>query len=93
MVVNSVATGFRQCGARVRVEQTSDEPNSRQRPDINVLMNGLNLLIDVGIVQPSAMSHRHKGPLVRTKEYEDEKITKYKPTAMSLGCRFYTDYL
>ena len=88
MVVDSVATALRQCGARVRVEQTSDEPNSRQRPDISMLMNGHNLLIDVGIVQPSAMSHRDKGPLVRTKEYEDEKITKYKPMAMNLDAGF-----
>ena len=32
-VVDSVATAFRQCGAQVRVEQTSDEPNSKQRPE------------------------------------------------------------
>ena len=53
-----------------------------------MLMNGHNLLIDVGIVQPSAMSHRDKGPLVRTKEYEDEKITKYKPMTESLDAGF-----
>ena len=53
-----------------------------------MLMNGHNLLIDVGIVQPSAMSHRDKGPLVRTKEYEDEKITKYKPMAENLDAGF-----
>ena len=51
-------------------------------------MNEQLLLIDVGIVQPSAVSHRDKGPLVRTKEYEDEKITKYTPMAMSLDAGF-----
>jgi len=40
------------------------------------------MFIDVGIVQPSAMSHRNKGPLVRVQEYEKEKITKYTPIAI-----------
>jgi hypothetical protein len=83
MVVDATATGLRQCGARVRVEQTSEDQNSKQRPDIFTTISGQQMFIDVGIVQPSAMSHRHKGPLVRTQEYEKEKSIKYKPVAMN----------
>jgi hypothetical protein len=87
IVVDPVATGLRQCGTRVRVEQMSDEQNSKQRPDIFAIISGQPTFIDVGIVQPSAVSYRGKDPLVRTKEYEKEKISKYAELAMENDAR------
>jgi len=87
IVVDPVATGLRQCGTRVRVEQTSDEQNSKQRPDIYAIISGQPTFIDVGIVQPSAVSYRGKDTLVRTKEYEKEKISKYAELAMENDAR------
>ena len=85
--VESVAHSLRQCGTRVHVEQTSDDPQSKKRPDIFAVISSIPTFIDVGIVQPSAMSHRDKGPLVRTKEYEKEKIAKYTAMAMENDAR------
>ena len=87
-MVESVATGFRQCGTRVRVEQKNDDQKSNQRPDIFAVINNIPTFIDVGIVQPSATSYRGKGPLVRTREYAKEKTDKYKELVMENDARF-----
>jgi hypothetical protein len=88
MMTDAVATGLRQCGTRVRVEQKGEEQKTNQRPDLFAVVNDIPTLYDGGVVQPSAVSYRGKGPLVRANEYAKEKIAKYADLAMENDARF-----
>ena len=81
MVIEALATGIREAGTRVVVEQTGYDEDSSRRPDLFGVIDKIPTFIDVGIIQPSAMTYRNLKPLEAVRRYEKVKVKKYTPTA------------
>ena len=82
MVTEAVASGLRQCGTRVEVEQAGYDHKSRIRPDIFAVINNVPTFIDIGISNPSAVSNRSHIPLMAADRYAATKLKKYEELAM-----------
>jgi hypothetical protein len=86
-VVEGTATGLREGGTRVVVEQTGYDIDSSRRPDIFAVIDKNATFIDVGIIQPSAKTYRGLSALEGVRRYEKAKVKKYTQLAMDNDAR------
>jgi hypothetical protein len=80
-VADAVVTALRKCGISPEVEPAGYDASDNRRPDIFAVINGRPTFIDVGIVHPSAPSHRSKKPLAAAEFYVKQKVDKYRQLA------------
>jgi hypothetical protein len=80
-IVDSLATAMRKCGVTPEVEPAGYCERDNRRPDVFAVLNGRPTFIDVGVVHPSAPSHRNKKPFAAAESYVKQKVDKYRELA------------
>jgi hypothetical protein len=79
---------FHKVGAVVLVEPRIYD-TKRVRPDLDILLPDQNLILDVAVTHPTAMSRKSPKPLAAANGLESTKIKDYAAWAQERGGKFY----
>ena len=61
---------------------------TRLRPDLEIIVSGRSLLVDVAVVHPAAPGRKSVTALAATRDIERNKEAKYRNVALGRGVKF-----
>lgn len=87
MLVQLLASFFRQSGAMVQVEKKPVGAD-RSRPDLDIVTHNQRLFVDVAVVHPATLARRSHAALAAARDIEQRKAHKYRELVAAHNASF-----